>query len=206
MHIFIFCLLLGLGAAAPVGPVNFEIIRRSLHAGFITGVVFGMGACLVDLTYLILLSAGILAFLKLPILLNVIGMLGALIIAWFGLQALTSNAHYTDKTVNSKPLALHIRDGYLMTLFNPYTILFWASVSTQIASLGGTHHGLLLGGTGVLLGTFGWVIFLNTLIHFSKRLIADKAMRWINIVGGILLIAMAVYGFIHSVLGLVQVN
>ena len=40
MHIFYGCFLLGLGAAAPIGPVNLEIIRRNLQHGFATGFSF----------------------------------------------------------------------------------------------------------------------------------------------------------------------
>ena len=202
MHVFIVCLLLGLGAAAPLGPVNFEIIRRNLHNGFISSVSFGLGACLVDLTYLILLSLGVLVFLSQPKLLAIIGIIGSLVIAWFGIQVLRSHAKFTDQPTAKKAWFNHLRDGYLMTFFNPYTILFWASVSTQIANLSNSHHRLVFGGVGVLLGTFGWVVSLNTLLTYSKRLMSQTIMQWISKIGGILLILIAVYGLIHSLLSI----
>ena len=44
---------IGLSAAAPIGPVNFEIIRRNLTLGLKAGIGFGLGACTADLCYLI---------------------------------------------------------------------------------------------------------------------------------------------------------
>lgn len=203
MHIFIVCLLLGIGAAAPVGPINIEIIRRNIHLGLVQGIIFGAGACLADLTYLILLTLGILSFLQYPTLLDIVGIVGSLIIAWFGISIFRSNNRFTDAKVKDKMLVLHLGDGYVLTLFNPYTILFWASVSAQIANIGGSHGALIYGGAGVLVGTFGWVLFLNILMHYSKRLMSEKITKWINIIGGCLLIAIAILGLVHAILDLV---
>src|SRR3990167_3451384 len=204
MHIFYVCLLLGLGAAAPIGPVNLEIIRRNLHHGFSTGFAFGAGACLADLTYLILLSIGILSFLTNALILDWIGLVGSLIIAWFGFMNLPLHSHFVDKATVKSSILKQLRSGYLMTVFNPYTILFWASVSVQIANLSRKQHdGLLIGGLGVLVGTLGWDFLLSLLLQFTRKLLVnDKSMQVINIVSGIMLLAIAMYTFIHSIIGI----
>src|SRR5688572_28080260 len=51
-------ILLGLGAAAPIGPVNVEIARRSLRHGFRGGFLLGLGAVTVDVAYAVLASLG----------------------------------------------------------------------------------------------------------------------------------------------------
>src|SRR5436190_8319667 len=51
--------VLGLGAAVPIGPVNVEIARRTLRGGFIHGFVLGCGAVTVDVSYAILTSFGL---------------------------------------------------------------------------------------------------------------------------------------------------
>jgi L-lysine exporter family protein LysE/ArgO len=52
-------ILLGLGAAAPIGPVNVEIARRSLRNGFTSGASVGFGAVTVDVFYAILTGVGL---------------------------------------------------------------------------------------------------------------------------------------------------
>ena len=46
--------IFGLGAAVPIGPVNVEIARRTLRAGFRSGFFLGCGAVTIDVTYAIL--------------------------------------------------------------------------------------------------------------------------------------------------------
>ena len=50
---------MGLGAAAPIGPVNVEIARRSLRSGFGSGAAVGFGAVTVDVSYAILTGIGL---------------------------------------------------------------------------------------------------------------------------------------------------
>src|SRR5688500_11761514 len=52
-------IVLGLGAAAPIGPVNVEIARRTLRDGFAAGFFTGLGAVTVDVLYATLASFGV---------------------------------------------------------------------------------------------------------------------------------------------------
>src|SRR5688572_17456958 len=51
--------LFGIGAAAPIGPVNVEIARRALRHGFFAAFALGCGAVTVDVTYAILASLSV---------------------------------------------------------------------------------------------------------------------------------------------------
>ena len=57
---------LGLGAAAPIGPVNVEIARRAIRGGFWAGFLLGLGAVTVDVSYVILASLSVKLFLDYP--------------------------------------------------------------------------------------------------------------------------------------------
>ncbi|MGH7179807.1 MAG: LysE family transporter, partial [Tepidisphaeraceae bacterium] len=75
--------LFGLGAAATIGPVNIEIARRTLRAGFGAGFALGCGAVSVDVAYAILSAFGISPLLKnkffyWPLSAGAIGLLGYL--------------------------------------------------------------------------------------------------------------------------------
>ncbi|MGA2501211.1 MAG: LysE family transporter [Tepidisphaeraceae bacterium] len=59
-------IILGLGAAAPIGPVNVEIARRTLRGGFPAGFFLGLGAVTVDVSYAILVSLSIRPVLNMP--------------------------------------------------------------------------------------------------------------------------------------------
>src|SRR3954468_2319963 len=59
--------LLGLGAAVPIGPVNVEIVRRTLRGGFLAGFALGCGAVTVDVCYAVLSSLGVGLLLRRPL-------------------------------------------------------------------------------------------------------------------------------------------
>lgn len=201
LHIIIFGLLLGYGAAIPIGPINLEIMRRNLHFGTAMGLALGFGACSADVTYLVLLSLGALKILAYPLVLKIIGVVGSVILAWFGYNALRLKSSAND---NNKPLTTHsfwrnYLEGYVLTLINPYTILFWSSISTTLALV--THansQAIVYAGIGVLLSTSSWIVGLNTLLHFTKHRFSPRVMRWLNIMGGVILIGFAIIGLWHA--------
>jgi len=195
----IFGLLLGWGVAIPLGPMNLEIIRRSLRYGSLYGLALGTGACSADITFLFLLSMGALTILKYQLVLQIVGVLGSLILAYFGYCALTMRSRMRtsveQEVQETYPLFRHMAEGYVLTFFNPFSILFWSSVSSQIAiNAQSGHYAVLYTGMGVLLGTFSWNIGLTTFIHFTRHRISENAMRILNIVGGLMLMGFAIAG------------
>lgn len=201
-ELLIFGLLLGWGAAIPIGAINLEIIRRNLRFGTRTGVAFGMGACIADITYLVLLSYGVLSLLTSPALLKSIGVVGSIVLAWFGWTALRQKSELVESDLLPANLprtsARNTRDGFLLTLINPYTIVFWSSVSMTIAANTKTNHATLYAGLGVLLSVLSWVLTLNVFLHFTRHRISNNAMHKINFIGGLILIGLAVMGLWHS--------
>lgn len=199
-HLFI-GLLLGWGAAIPIGPMNLEIIRRNLRFGTRFGVSFGCGAVSADLTYLIFLTFGAILVLTHPTVLSIVGVLGSLVLAWFGYKAITMPppSKKTDEDLKNTPLYRHYLAGLFLTLLNPMTILFWSSVSSQIANLARDANDSLLGtGIGVLFGALSWSLGLNLVLHITRHRLSEKTMHRFNIVGGIILVGFAAYGLYHA--------
>src|SRR5580765_6294021 len=77
--------LLGIGAAAPIGPVNVEIARRTLRDGFRAGFALGCGAVTVDVTYALLTSLGISKLAGHPSIYWPIQIIGAMLLAYLGM-------------------------------------------------------------------------------------------------------------------------
>lgn len=188
-------LLLGWGAAIPIGPINLEVIRRNLNFGTVYGVTFGLGACSADVTYVILLFLGALVILNHLIVLKLVSLIGAFILIWFGFSALRMKINLKDRSTEiiGTPWRQSTQ-GYFLTLLNPSTILFWSSVSAQIAAFTdkSLHAGLIIA-MGVVLGTLSWVAGLNCFLHFSRRHLSEKIMQSFNYAGGIILLGFAAW-------------
>lgn len=204
MHFLIIGILLGWGAAIPIGPMNIEIIRRHLGIRPRCGIVFGLGACLADLTYLVLLSAGLLNFLMQPWILNSVGIIGSLILGWYGINALRLRRRSRllgEETNQRLSLLQHGYQGYFMTLVNPYTIIFWSSVSSHIVLLSkNAQHAGAYAAVGIMIGTISWVLGLNAILALTRSRLPSSTMTWLNISGGFILLGFALAGILHVVL------
>src|SRR5436305_295957 len=74
--------LLGLGAAVPIGPVNVEIARRTLRGGFPGGFALGCGAVTVDILYAALSSLSFTRLLPAPAVARVVGAAGVVLLLY----------------------------------------------------------------------------------------------------------------------------
>jgi L-lysine exporter family protein LysE/ArgO len=199
MHLFFAGILLGLGVAIPLGPINVEIIRRNLLFGTRSGLAVALGATSADTTYILLVLGGILVFLNQPDILRVIGILGALVLCWFAYKSFTAKPIEDQHKLVQRGFLHTWLAGYLMTLLSPMTIIFWSSISSQIAGYAvGQHHAVLLATLGVIVGTLCWSMSLNAVLHFTRHKISQRVMRGLNIVGGVILFTFAGLGLLHS--------
>jgi threonine/homoserine/homoserine lactone efflux protein len=147
--------LLGLGAAMPLGPVNVEIARRVLWGGFGRGVALGLGAVTVDVVYAL---ASTLSFVQLddrPWVARTVGAVGVCFLTYLGVQCLraaraawrqdpladadSGGPAATDERPPASRRGTSGRSAYLtgllMTLLNPMTLVFWF---TAVPAAGGT--------------------------------------------------------------------
>lgn len=200
LHDIVYGLLLGYGAAVPIGPMNLELIRRNLALGTKAGLSFGLGACLVDFTFIILVGLGALVILQNIWVMRIIGFIGAMILFWFGYKALASQpaSNQEKGRVIHKKLWQHTLDSYILTLVNPFTIVFWSSVSSQTAiMMNASPYAFWWIGPSVLVATISWIGGLNLVLAYTRHKISAKVMRGFNVAGGLILIGFGGYGLWH---------
>lgn len=202
MDLLIFGILLGMGAAIPIGPVNLEIIRRNLRFGTPYGIAMGLGACGADVVYLILLCAGALTLLQYPDVMRIISLLGSIVLAWFAIKIFRSSPKDQVEKNIQPSLWKYGFDGFTITMINPMTILFWASVSSQITlATANQDNAIVLAGLGVIIGTVGWVLIMNYILHVTRERLSNKIIHRLNHIGGVILLSFAGFGFYNVILG-----
>jgi len=191
--------LLGLGAAVPIGPVNVEIARRTLRGGFAAGVALGCGAVTVDITYAVLSSLSLRPLLDQHWLMLTLSIAGTVLLVYLGVMSLRAawKSRKLDATTLFAAPALSLHGGYvtglLMTLLNPITLAFWfLVVPATTLKLGlDPSHDLPAICTGVFLGTISWVMTFAGLLTWLGR---SKKPTWIilaDAIGGAVLLAFA---------------
>jgi threonine/homoserine/homoserine lactone efflux protein len=188
-------ILLGLGAAAPIGPVNVEIARRALRWGFAAGFLMGCGAVTVDVSYAAVLSLGAAPLVQRGRLLTVLGVLGAALLAWLGMRCLQSAWRQRYGRVEEAATGGrgHYLTGLAMTALNPMTLVFWfvavPGVAGQLTLDPAAQLPVLCG--GVFLGAFGWVCFFSALMSAAGRAARHAALVAADVAGGLMLLGFS---------------
>jgi len=203
--LFLNGLALGLGAAAPIGPVNVEIARRTLRFGRRAGFLLGCGAVTVDVGYAVVTSSASVALQRVHQIrwLNIgLTVAAAIFLSYLAFLCLRSAARGHVAVVESPngsgpPLARgkwsDYVTGLLMTSLNPMTLGFWfVAVPGAVGEQSGKNGlGLPVVCAGVFLGAFSWVCCFTWLVGHLKTFGGQRWLRWIDLTGGLLLLAFA---------------
>jgi threonine/homoserine/homoserine lactone efflux protein len=191
--------LLGWAVAAPLGPINVEIIRRHFQHGPRAGLLLGLGACSVDTVYILLISGGLLTLRPGPsatawMQLGSAAILVALaMLILRGARKAATSASVLDAgggQSTGSPLR-HYTVGLLMTASSPMNLVFWIGII-----VGGEHSVSNPWGpwpiiVGVMCGTVSWVFGLSLLLLAGRRWLRPSVLVGLNVAGALILIALA---------------
>ncbi|WP_285164610.1 LysE family translocator [Shewanella goraebulensis] len=184
-----------LGAMSP-GPSLAMVLRHTLSGGRLHGVVCAWAHSIGIGVYALVTLLGLAVVLeKSPIVFNGIAILGALYLAWMGLQALQSKGGMEQKLQSgeSSSLLQAARDGLAISLFNPKILLFFLALFSQFVMAAETSTGqALIVLTPLVIDGLWYTIIAVVLSHgpILSRL-RDKAAL-IDKLSGIVLILLAI--------------
>ena len=201
-------ILLGLTLAAPIGPVNLEIIKRGLNSGFKQAFFTGTGAMCADTTYLILIFFGLTSFLNIDFMKILLGMAGSFILIYLGLINVKEFFRKTAIVENQPRLIFKspFVTGYVLAISSPMTIVWWTGVfGALLASQTNAQTSLsaFLSCLSILLGCFLWVFFLAAALHWGKKIVNEKIVGFISLAAGISLVLFGIY-FLYRTIGLMM--
>jgi L-lysine exporter family protein LysE/ArgO len=201
-------LLLGIGASAPIGPVNVEIARRTLRSGFRAGFALGCGAVTVDVFYALLTMLGIAHLAEHPGFYWPIQIVGAILLTYLGLLSARDAfraSRSEDDPFQAQPQSAAAHSfvgryftGVAMMVFNPMTLLFWfTSVPAAIGRSQGDadRADLPIICTGVFAATISWVVFFTSTLKWLRRWRRQWWMTAVDALGACVLLGFAGYAF-----------
>ncbi|PLY13198.1 MAG: lysine transporter LysE [Sulfurimonas sp.] len=192
--------LLGLGAAVPLGPINILIMNEAIKK-YKNGVMIGVGAMSADVTYLIFIILGILAYINQPFILNALSLLGGFFLLYLAYNIFISRknklAEISTDIVQKSSFKLFAK-GYFLTLLNPYTIAFWLSAAGYIA---GKNLDFSITLAGLFSAIFLWIVIMPYFIHKTKHKISQNLSSMINLLSSLILFgfgAMMLFNFVTT--------
>jgi threonine/homoserine/homoserine lactone efflux protein len=193
----IYGMTIGVALAAPVGPINIEIIKRGIQGGYLQGWLVGLGALSADTVYAALIVSGLTPLADSPVLRVPLFLAGAVMLSFVGYSsirsALAGNEIKDAERVSGRRSYV---TGLLMAIFNPMGIVYWMSVGAALVAeavgrVGTAGSPVLVG--GVFLGILFWVTLLSWLAQVARRFVAGDGMRWVTGFGGVALIGFGLW-------------
>jgi threonine/homoserine/homoserine lactone efflux protein len=183
-----------LGAMSP-GPSLAMVVRHTLGGSRLHGIVCAWAHSVGIGIYALVTLLGLAAVLKAsPLLFNAIAIIGALYLAWIGIQALQSKGGMQQSlSAGSKTsLLVAARDGLAISLFNPKILLFFLALFSQFVLAAETISGQTLIVLTPLVIDGLWYTLIAIILSHSAILpkLREKAV-WIDRVSGVVLIALA---------------
>ena len=188
--------ILGISLAAPIGPVNIEVIRRGVRFGFFSSFSVSLGAALADTTYLVLIYFGLMNLSS--GIRNLIWVSGAVILIFLGYQSIRTSFKEIKLEMESNPsnsLVNSFLSGYLITISNPMTLVWWIGIFGAI--IGSLHSASRISGLinsfAIILGVLIWFFFLSFTLHKGRKFVDGTKLRYISLIAGISLIGFGLY-------------
>jgi threonine/homoserine/homoserine lactone efflux protein len=198
--------IIGIVVSAPMGPVGVLCVQRTLNKGRWYGFVTGFGASCSDIIYALLTGYGmsfIFDFIHANIF--ILQLLGSVMLLCFGIYTYRSNPVQSIRPVSkNKGTYLHnLITAFLVTLSNPLIIFLFIGLFARFAFvLPGIPFGQqLIGYLAVFLGALIWWFGITYFVNKVRRLTNEKVIWMINRIIGVIVIAVAAFGFIFTLLG-----
>jgi threonine/homoserine/homoserine lactone efflux protein len=202
--------LMGLAAAAPMGPVNMLAIRRGVIGGWRHTLACGIGSITGDLIlFSLVLLGGDYLFLELsnPMLQTVLAATGVIVLLPLGiyfvvrtvkepLRAYASARHHWDEGTVRGHLIAEVADAAALTVFNPLTIAYWVGVTANWLPFAHSVLGYSAPGLGILMATAGlmtWFTALTVIVRFVPHRIGPNFFRLANAILSLILLGFAAF-------------
>lgn len=184
-----------LGAMSP-GPSLAMVVRHTLSGGRLHGIVCAWAHSIGIGVYALVTLLGLGLVLKqAPMVFNLIALVGALYLAWLGIQALRSKGAMEQKLTATAPTSLLIaaRDGLGISLFNPKILLFFLALFSQFVLAANSVSGqLIIVATPLVIDGLWYTIIALVLSHSAVLPKLREKSAMIDKVSGMVLIILAI--------------
>jgi L-lysine exporter family protein LysE/ArgO len=210
IHVLSAAFLMGLAAAAPMGPVNMLAIRRGVIGGWQHTLACGIGSITGDLILFSLILLGgdyLFPDLANPTLQTVLAAIGAIVLLPLGiyflvrtvkepLRAYASARQHWDEGTVPRHVVAEIGNAAALTIFNPLTMTYWVGVTSNWLPIAHSVLGYSAPGLGILMATSGlmtWFTALTVFVRFIPNRIGPNFFRLVNAFFGLILLGFATF-------------
>ncbi len=187
------------GVLSP-GPLSAMSIGEGARRGFWAGPLLALGHAVTELAMVTALAIGLREYLQQPLVAGVIGVVGGLFLLWMGYDLAVSGWRggvtlEPGGTATGVARLGHVPAGVLLSIGNPYWLVWWATVGASYFLMFTSYGvlGLALFYLGHISLDVGWMSLLAFLSASGRGAIPEGVYRAVLMICGLFLIAMSLY-------------
>jgi threonine/homoserine/homoserine lactone efflux protein len=172
--------IVALSGALMPGPLLTLTVGEAARRGFWAGPLIILGHALLELALVLLLLAGVGVWLHRPLILGLVGVGGAITLAWMALGLFKASRHSRLEFDPHEVSGLNpVVAGVLMSAANPYWLIWWVTIGLGYVMFS-MKYGLLgvaLFFVGHILADFAWYSLVSGAVAQGRRFISDRVYR-----------------------------
>lgn len=157
------------------------------------------GTALGIYTHAVLIGLGITAvIISSPAVFAVLKVLGTAYLFWLGAMLIRSGIKANHVEFANTEHSVTLRDAWMANVLNPKAIIFYLTVVSQFAGIhGGINNYLILASVHVVVMSL-WLLAVSQILIFSVKKTNPLILKkYVNIAGGMLLIAFSLHNIIQ---------
>ncbi len=194
-------LVVGFSGALMPGPLLTAVIAGAARDGFWAGPALSFGHAIAEAAIVLGLAFGLARFFQNRWVSGTVGLVGGLFLLWMGWDIAQSawtgavSLQMATAGAASQPGWSFVLTGIVVSVTNPYWILWWATVGANYVLLGMKEGPLGLGSvyTGHILSDILWLVFVALVVSTGRALMNDLVYRGILLVCSLFLIGLGFY-------------
>ncbi|MFD1775250.1 LysE family transporter [Paenibacillus rhizophilus] len=198
MDIFIGYIFLGISLSAPIGPINAAQLDKGFRSGFWHAWFVGLGAICADILYMLLVYFGVIQLLESPYIKAFLWLFGFLVLVYTGIESIKDAGRVSvpGSARDDARLSKSLLSGFLMSLFNPLSILFWLGIYGSVLAKAAAEfpmQQLILYSGGIVLGILLWDISMAGAASFFRKFLTSRVLKSLSVISGLALIGFGLY-------------
>jgi len=194
------CMLVGIVASAPMGPVGILCIQRTMQKGRAYGIVTGAGAALSDIIYALVTGGGVAFVMNIvdtPQKVFWLKLLGSSMLFLFGIFMFRTHPKSFHKNgANGKGTLLHnFTTAFFLTLSNPLIIFLFIALFNMVTfPIPDKFFLNCIGYISIIGGAMLWWLGLTYVIDRMKSSFGLRGIMRLNKgIGAAVLVSSVVY-------------
>lgn len=179
---------------------SFTLVMSSAIAGGRKGLLRTLaGTALGIYTHAVLIGLGITAvIISSPATFAVLKISGTVYLLWLGTMLIRSGIRAGHRGLTDTKHSVTLREAWIANVLNPKAIIFYLTVVSQFAGKeAGISNYLTLASVHIAVMCVWLLVVSRTLVFSVKKTDPLLLKKYVNIAGGILLIAFSVHAFVH---------